>query len=86
MAKVASGNLDDILAVRCYYVPFRKSLLLSTCKTSSGKSDHLHLIYLPYLRFGIRAVLDFVLFSKLVRSEYAFYTISVRQTEVLPVG
>ena len=52
----------------------------------STKSDHLHLIYLPYLRFGIRAVLDFVLMWKLVHSKYAFYTISVRQTEVLPIA
>ena len=61
-------------------------LLLCICKISSGKLNNLRLIYLPHLRFGIRAVLDFVLSSKLVRSEYAFYTISVRQTEVLPVG
>ena len=62
------------------------SLLLRfpVCKASSGKRDHLHLIYLPHLRFGIRAVLDFVLCRKLVRSEYAFYAVSVRQTEVLP--
>ncbi len=49
-----------------------------------AKRDHLRLIYLLHLRFGIRAVLDFVLFGKLVRSEYALYAVSVRQTEVLP--
>ena len=36
-------------------------------KTSSGKRNHLHLIYLLYLRLEIRAVLDFVLCGKLVR-------------------
>ena len=39
----------------------------SACKTSSGKSNHLHLIYLPYLHIEVRAVLDFVLCWKLVR-------------------
>ena len=37
------------------------------CKTSSGKRNHLHLVYLLYLRLEIRAVLDFVLNRKLVR-------------------
>ena len=65
------------------------SLLLrifSVCKTSSGKHNHLHLIYLLYLRLEIRAVLDFVLFRKLIHFKHALYTVSVRQTEVLPVG
>ena len=53
-------------------------------ETSSGKRNHLHLIYLLYLRLEIRAVLDFVLTWKLVRFKYALYTVSVRQTEVLP--
>ena len=39
----------------------------SACKTSSGKSNHLHLIYLPYLHIEVRAVLGFVLCWKLVR-------------------
>ena len=39
----------------------------SACKTSSGKNNHLHLIYLPYLHIEVRAVLDFVLCWKLVR-------------------
>ena len=38
----------------------------SACKTSSGKRNHLHLIYLLHLHLEIRAVLDFVLFRKLV--------------------
>ncbi len=76
------------------------SLIIHTCKTSSGKSDYLHLIYLPHLRSGIRAVylpprnlisqrlrdLDFVLFNKLVRSEYALYVVPVCQTGDLPAG
>ena len=51
----------------CYYVSFRTRLLLRTCKTSSGKRYHLHLIYLLHLHLEIRAVLDFVLCWKLVR-------------------
>ena len=39
----------------------------SACKTSSGKNNHLHLIYLPYLHIEVRAVLGFVLCWKLVR-------------------
>ena len=74
----------DILAVRCYYVSIRIRLLLRICKTSSGKRYHLHLIYLLHLHLEIRAVLDFVLFRKLVRFKYALYTVSVRQTEALP--
>ena len=73
-----------LLAARCYYIPFRICLLLHTDKTSSGKHYHFHLIYLPYLRPKIRAVLDFVLFGKLVRFGYALYTVFVRQTEALP--
>lgn len=56
----------------------------SACKTSSGKRNHLHLIYLLHLHLEIRAVLDFVLYRKLVRFKYALYAVSVRQTEVLP--
>lgn len=54
-------------------------------QTSSGKHYHLHLIYLLHLRLGIRAVLDFALYWRLIRSKYALYAVSVRQTEVLPV-
>ena len=54
------------------------------CKTSSGKRYNLHLIYLLYLHLELRAVSDFVLSRKLVRFKYALYTVSVRQTEVLP--
>ena len=56
----------------------------SACKTSSGKRNHLHLIYLLHLHLEIRAVLDFVLLRKLVRFKYALYAVSVRQTEALP--
>ena len=38
----------------------------SACKTSSGKRNHLHLIYLLHLHLETRAVSDFVLFGKLV--------------------
>lgn len=41
--------------------------LLHVCETSPGKSDNLPLIYLPHLHGGIRAVLDFTLYGKLVR-------------------
>ena len=60
------------------------TVFFPVCKTSSGKHNHLHLVYLLYLRLEIRAVLDFVLFRKLVRFKYALYTVSVRQTEALP--
>ena len=50
----------SLLAVRCYYGNY------SACKTSSGKRNHLRLIYLLHLHLEIRAVLDFVLFGKLV--------------------
>ena len=65
---------------------FECCLLLSTCKTSSGKHNHLHLIYLLHLHLEIRAVSDFVLMWKLVHFKHALYTVSVRQTEALPVG
>ena len=55
-------------------------------KHKTYKLDYLHLMYLLHLRPGIRAVSDFVLPWKLVRSEYALYAVSVRQTEVLPAG
>jgi len=53
------------------------------CKTSPVKNSNLPLIYPPHLHRRVRAVLDFALFSKLVRSAYALYVISVRQTESL---
>lgn len=56
----------------------------SVGKTSPGKRNHLHLIYLLHLHLEIRAVSDFVLLWKLVRFKYALYAVSVRQTEVLP--
>jgi hypothetical protein len=58
-------------------------LAFATCETSSGKSDDFHLIYLPHLRYGIRAVLDFDLSCNLVRPKYAYYVVSVRQAKVL---
>ena len=66
------------------FLQFVVTTFFSVCKTSSGKCNHLRLVYLLYLRFEIRAVLDFALFGKLVRFKYALYTVSVRQTEVLP--
>lgn len=41
--------------------------LLHVCETSPGKSDNFPLIHLPHLHDGIRAVLDFALWCKLVR-------------------
>jgi hypothetical protein len=41
-------------------------------------------MYLPHLHHGIRAVLDFTLFGKLVHPTNALYVVSVRQTEDLP--
>ena len=52
-------------------------------KTSPVKNSNLPLIYLLHLHHRVRAVLDFALFSKLVRPIYAFYAVSVRQTESL---
>ena len=37
----------------------------------------------PHLHHGVRVVLDFVLFSKLVRSTNALYAISVRRCRIL---
>ena len=46
--------------------------------------DRPRVIYPPHLHPGIRAVLDFVLFSRLIRPKYALYAVSVRRTEGLP--
>ena len=43
----------------------------SVYKTSWGKRNHLHLIYLLHLNLEITAVSDFVLLWKLVRFKYA---------------
>ena len=62
-----------LLTVRCYYTSFRIRLLLRTYETSSGKRNHLHLIYRTFvesfciLHLEIWAVLNFVLVAKLVR-------------------
>ena len=49
--------------------------LSQPCKISPGKYVRFLPIYLPHLHRGIRAVLDFALFGKLVRPTYAFYVI-----------
>ena len=56
---------------------------LRAVETSADKLIDFHPIYLPHLHLSVRSVLDFVLFSKLVRPEYAFYAVSVRQTGIL---
>ena len=48
------------------------------------RRDNLPLMSLLHLLCGIRAVLDFTLFGKLVRPCSAFYEVSVRQCECLP--
>ena len=59
-------------------------LLEHTIQTSPGKSDNLHLVYLPDLLYGACVVLDFVLLCKLVRPKSASYLVLVHQTEILP--
>jgi len=53
-------------------------------ETSPLKNNNLHLMSPLYLHREIRVVLDFVLLSKLVRSTYALYIVSVRRCETLP--
>jgi hypothetical protein len=60
------------------------SVLRSHLKISPGKYNRFPLTYLPHLHHGIRAVLDFALYGKLIRPVYAFYAVPVRQTEGLP--
>ena len=48
-------------------------------ETSADKRVDLPPIYPPHLHLRVRSVLDFALFSKLVRPEYALYAVSVRQ-------
>ena len=55
-----------------------------TCQTSPGKSDRLHPVYPPHLLYGVRAVLDFVLYGKLVRSNSALYAVLVHRVGTLP--
>ena len=61
-----------LLAVRCYYASFRIRLLPCTRKTSPGKRNYLHLIYLLHLRLEFRAISDFVLSCKLVHFKTPF--------------
>jgi hypothetical protein len=49
--------------------------------TSADFLQFSRIIYLPHLHRRVRAVLDFALFSKLIRSAYALYVVSVRQTK-----
>ena len=56
---------------------------LRAVETSADKLIDFHPIYLPHLHLRVRSVLDFVLFGQLVRPEYAFYAVSVRQTGIL---
>ena len=79
MSGPRSVALYDILQNRVFVIRIKRDLFKSS-KTVLVNA------YLLHLRPGIRAVLDFVLFRKLVRSGYALYAVSVRQTEVLPAG
>ena len=56
---------------------------LRAVETSADKLIDFRPIHLPHLHLRVRSVLDFVLSSKLVRLEYAFYAVSVRQTGIL---
>ena len=56
-----------------YYASFRIRLLLCTRKTSPGKRNHFHLIYLLHLRLEFRAVSDFVLSCKLIHFKTPFF-------------
>ena len=48
-------------------------------ETSADKRVDLPPIYPPHLHLRVRSVLDFALFGKLVRPEYALYAVSVRR-------
>ena len=52
-------------------------------KTSPGKNDDFHPIYLLHLPCELRAVLDFGLYGNLIRLTLALYAVSVRQAENL---
>ena len=56
---------------------------LRAVEISADKLIDFHPIYLPHLQFKVRSVLDFVLLCKLVRLDFAFYAVSVRQTGIL---
>lgn len=58
----------------------------SICQTSPVKSSNFHPMSPLHLHCGIRVVLDFVLISKLVRSTYALYAVSVRRCGILPLS
>ena len=60
------------------------SLLERTIQTSPIKDSNFHPISPLHLHRGIWVVLDFVLLSKLVRSTYALYAVSVRRCRILP--
>ncbi len=49
-------------------LPYRSKSSWHICQTSPGKSDSLHPMYPPHLLNEARAVLDFVLIRRLVRS------------------
>ncbi len=52
---------------------------IRTGEISPDKNDNFHPIYPAHLHLKVRAVLDFALFDKLVRLEYALYALSVRR-------
>ena len=62
------------------------SLLEHTIQISPIKNSNFHPMSPPHLHREIRVVLEFVLFSKLVRSTYALYAISVRRCRTLPTA
>ena len=66
------------------FLQFVVTTVCSACKTSSGKRNHLHLIYLLHLHLETRAVSDFVLQTRPFQN--ALYVVSIRQTKVLPAG
>ena len=81
---LTAQNTTGVRAIQESTPEFLKQQLDAVFEDIYPDAVKIGMVYLLYLRLEIRAVLDFVLSWKLVRFKYALYTVSVRQTEVLP--
>jgi hypothetical protein len=64
---MASADFSNRRPVSLQALLLLKEISATWLEISPGKSNSLHLIYLPHLLLEVRVVLDFVLYSKLVR-------------------
>jgi len=80
---MTSADFSRFSHTSLYGLSLQNSFPQRILETSPGKNDNFHPVYLPDLLYGVRVVLDFVLYCKLVRPKPASYLVRIPQTGIL---